>query len=365
MKRNEKIIRISFKSIITNVFLVIFKVIVGSLASSTAIILDGLNNLSDTLSSTATIIGIRLSSKAADKEHPYGHGRIEYFTTLIVSLIVLAAGISALIEAISKIRNPITPNYSALTIIIIIIAIITKIILGSYVKRKGKELDSDTLIAQGNDALFDSILSSSTLIAVLVFLIGNINLEGYISFFIACFIIKNAIEMIKDPINDIIGIRINDDLKEKIRNDINKFEDVHGVYDLMLHNYGPFILIGSVHIEVDDKMTAKDIHKLSKDIEKKIFKKYEIILTIGIYASNNTSKMANKTRNDIENIINKYDTIRELHGLYIDEKNKYISFDLIFDFKEKNIEEVKNDIINKLKDEYPNYKIEIVIDKDV
>ena len=365
MKRNSKIIEISFKSIITNIFLVIFKVIVGALASSTAIILDGLNNLSDTLSSTATIIGIKLSSKEPDKEHPYGHGRIEYFTTIIVSLIVLAAGVVALIEAISKITNPIVPNYSLLTITIIIIAIITKIILGSYVKRKGKDLDSDTLVAQGNDALFDSILSLSTLVAVLVYLFAKVNLEGYISFFIACFIIKNAIEMIKDPINDIIGIRINDSIKEKIRNDINKFEDVKGVYDLMLHNYGPFILIGSVHIEVDDKLTAKDIHKLSKDIENKIYKKYEIILTIGIYASNNTSKLANKTKSNILNITKKYENISQLHGLYIDEKNKYMSFDLIYDFKEKNIEEINKHIINELSKTYPGYKIEITVDKDI
>ena len=365
MKRNINIIKVSIISIITNIFLVIFKVFIGMLSSSTAIVLDGLNNLSDTLSSTATIIGIKLSSKEPDKEHPYGHGRIEYFTTLVVALIVLVAGISALVEAISKIKTPITPSYNIITIIIIIIAVITKIILGTFVKRKGKKLDSDTLIAQGNDALFDSILSLSTLVAVLFYLIARINLEGYISFLIACFIIKNAIEMIKTPINDIIGIRINDDLKEKIRKDINKFEDVHGVYDLMLHNYGPFILIGSVHIEVDDNLSAKDIHKLSKDIEKKIYDKYEIILTIGIYASNNTSKIGNKTKNDILDITKKYENILEIHGLYIDEKEKHISFDLIYDYKEKNIEDINKEIIKELKVKYPDYKINIVIDKDI
>ena len=364
MKRDKQIINVSIKGIITNVFLVIFKVSVGLFAKSTAIVLDGLNNFSDTLSSTATIIGIKLSNKAADKEHPYGHGRIEYFTTIIVAFIVLLAGVAALAESIDKIMNPLEPDHSILTVLIIIVAVITKIILGTYVKRKGKELDSDTLIATGNDALFDSILSSSTLVGAILYILFKINLEGYIGLIIASFIIKNSIEMIKNPINDIIGIRTNDELKEKIIKEINKFDDVNGVYDLLIHNYGPVNLICSVHIEVDDNLTAKQIHKLSKDIEKALYKKYDIITTIGIYASNNTSKVAKKVKENILNIINKYEHIIELHGLYIDEDDKFISFDLIYDFDEKDIEGKNKSIKGDIRNIYPDYKIQIITDKD-
>ena len=365
MKRDKAIILTSVKGIFTNIFLVIFKMIVGLLAKSTAIVLDALNNLSDVLSSVATIIGIKLSNKAPDKEHPYGHGRIEYFTTMVVAIIILVTGVTALFESISKIINPIKPEYSIYTLIIVIIAIITKIVLGTYVKKKGKEFDSDTLIASGNDAIFDSILSLSTLIGALIFIIGHINVEGYIGLIISSFIIKSAIEMFKDPINDIIGKRINEELKGKIVNEIKKYNEVKGVYDLILHNYGPLTMIGSVHIELDDDMTAKEIHTLSKKIEYAIYQKYDIVMTIGIYASNNSSTLGNKIKKDIKKIIKRYENILEVHGFFIDEKEKRVTFDIIYDFDEKDPETINKEIIKELKNTYEDYKFNIIVDKDI
>ena len=365
MKRNEIIIKTSIKGIITNIVLVIFKMFVGLLAKSTAIILDALNNLSDVLSSVATIIGVKLSNKKPDKEHPYGHGRIEYFTTIIVSLIVFAAGAIALRESIDKIIHPNIPEYSIFTLIIIIVSIITKIVLGTYVKKKGKENDSDTLIASGNDAIFDSILSSSTLIAALIFMITKVNVDGYIGLIISSFIIKSSIEMIKNPINDIIGIRINTEMKEKLFKDIKEFKEVHGVYDLILHNYGPINVLGSVHIEVDDSMTAKEIHKLSKQIEAKIYEKYDIIMTVGIYAANTDSKLGKEIKKEIIRISKKYENIIQIHGFYISEKDKFVSFDIIYDFKEENVEKINNEIIDELKSKYKDYNFMIIVDKDI
>jgi divalent metal cation (Fe/Co/Zn/Cd) transporter len=170
--------------------------------------------------------------------------------------------------------------------------------------------------------------------------------------------------MIKNPINDIIGIRTNDELKEKIVKEIKKFDDVNGVYDLLIHNYGPVNLMCSVHIEVNDNLTAREIHKLSKDIEMSLYNKYDIITTIGIYASNNTSKVAKKVKENILKITNKYETILQLHGLYIDEDKKIITFDLIYDFNEKDIEGTNKKIKQELKEIYPEYKVYIIIDKD-
>ena len=365
MKRDTKIINTSIKGIITNIFLVIFKSIVGVISRSTTMVLDALNNLSDTLSSIATIIGIKLANKKPDKEHPYGHGRIEYFTTMIVALIILIAGVIALKESIDKIVHPLDPDYSFVALLVIIVGIFTKIILGTYVKRKGKEYDSDTLVAQGSDALFDAIIALSTLIGAIIFITTKINIEGYIGIIIASFIIKSSIEMFKDPINDIIGIRISDELKEKIIKEITSFKEVKGAYDLILHNYGPISLIGSVHIEIDDELTARDIHKLSKEIEKVIYEKYDIIMTIGIYASNNTSEISNSIKKTIKKLIKNYQNILEIHGLYINEQDRMISFDIIYDYKESNIDNINKEIIDKLKEIYKNYDINIIVDKDI
>ncbi len=364
MRRDIQIVNVSIKAIIANLFLVIIKITTGLFARSTAIVLDGLNNLSDMLSSTATIIGIKLSNKKPDKEHPYGHGRIEYFTTIIVAIIVLAAGVLAFAESIGKIIKPVDPLFELTTVFLITIGIITKIVLGNYVKRKGKKLNSDTLVASGNDAIFDAFLSLSTLISVIIYMLFRINIEGYIGLLISIFIARNALEMIKNPINEIIGLRINDELKKEIIKDIKKFKEVHGVYDLILHSYGPIYLIGSAHIEVNDDLTAKEIHKLSRMIEKEIFEKYDIVMTIGIYTSNNTSEMAKEVKKYVIQLIKKYESIMELHGLYVDEEYKEITFDLIYDYNEQNVEKINQKIINSLKTKYKGYNFYIVVDKD-
>ena len=196
-------------------------------------------------------------------------------------------------------------------------------------------------------------------------MVAKINVDGYIGLIIASFIIKNSIEMIKKPINDIIGIRINDDIKEKLIKDISSFKEVHGVYDLILHNYGPVNILGSVHIEIDDSLTAKEIHKLSKEIERMIYKKYDIIMTIGIYASNTDSKLGKEIKKEIIKISKKYDNILQIHGFYINENDKYVSFDIIYDFEEKEVDKINNEIKNKLKEKYNDYKFTIIVDKDI
>ena len=178
--REKIVIQTSIISIIANLILVGLKAFVGFLANSIAIITDAVNNLSDALSSIITIIGTKLAGKAPDKKHPFGHGRIEYITSLTVSVIVLYAGLTALIESIKKIINPETPDYTTTTIIILIIGILIKFILGLYVKKTGKFVHSDSLLASGTDAFNDAVLSISVLASTIVYMIWQIDLEAYV-----------------------------------------------------------------------------------------------------------------------------------------------------------------------------------------
>ena len=364
MERNKTIIKTSIKGIITNIFLVIFKMIIGLLANSIAIILDAINNLTDVLSSTITIIGTHLSNKAPDKEHPYGHGRIEYFTSIIIGVIILVAGLLSLKESVINIINPTPKKYTIYTLIIIIVAIIVKLLLGSYVKKVGKNINSGCLIASGTDALFDAILSLGTLLAAIIYILFKLNIEGIIGLLISLFIIKSSIELLKETTNELIGTRISSELSQKIKDIITSFKEVEGAYDLILHNYGPIYMVGSIHIEVKDTMTAREIHKLSKEIETIIFKEFSIILTIGIYASNTTDKKSKKIKGDIEKIISKYKEILQLHGFYVDNNSKTINFDIIIDFDTPDKEKIKKQIIKEIKNIYPDYKFYVVIDND-
>ena len=362
MDRGKKIIKVSIIGIIVNIILVIFKAIVGFISNSISIVLDAVNNLSDALSSIITIIGMALASKKPDKEHPYGHGRIEYFASVIIAIIVLIAGLASLNESIVKILNGGSANYSIVSLVIIFVAIFVKLFLGNYFKNEGKKLNSSSLVASGVDALGDALISLSTFIGALISYIWHINLEGYIGILISIMIIKTAIEILKDTVNDMIGIRADADLTKKLRNDIRSYNKVNGVYDLTLHNYGPNNMIGSANIEVNDKMTARDIHKLTKDISIDIFNEYGIILTLGIYASNDTKY--NDTKKDIMKIISKYRKVKQMHGFYVDDDKKVIAFDLIFDFEEKNPEKVRDDIISKIKEKYSKYDFMVILDRD-
>ena len=248
--REKTIIRTSIIGIIANVLLAAFKAVVGLMANSIAIVLDAVNNISDAGSSLITIVGTKLAGREPDKKHPFGYGRIEYLSAMIISVIVLYAGISSLIESVKKIIHPQAADYSALSLIIVAAAVVVKILLGRYVKRVGQRVNSDSLINSGQDASLDSIISASTLAAAAIYLIFHISLEAWLGAVISIVIIKSGIEMLRDTISKILGEHNDLELARQIRQTITGFDGVQGVYDLVLNNYGPDNWNGSVHIEI-------------------------------------------------------------------------------------------------------------------
>ena len=366
MNREKVVIRTSIISILANIFLAGFKAFVGLLANSIAIISDAVNNLSDALSSIITIVGTKLAGKKPDKEHPYGHGRIEYMTSLVVSAIVLYAGITALIESVKKIINPGIVDYSTVTLVILIAAIIVKFALGIYVKKKGKDVNSDSLVASGSDAFNDAILSISVLASAIIYMLFNISLEAYVGVILSCFIIKTGIDLVKESVDNILGVRIESSLARGIKKEVLKEKEVHGAYDLVLHNYGPDTYLGSIHIEVADTLTVADVDKISRSISKNIMEKYGVILhTIGVYSVNTRDKKVMKIQKDIRDIVFSHKGILQMHGFYIDEKEKSISFDIIIDFAVENREEVYREIYDEVQEKYKDYQISITLDVDM
>ena len=364
--REKTVIKTSIISIISNIILALFKASVGLLANSIAIISDAVNNLSDALSSIITIIGTKLAGKAPDKKHPYGYGRIEYMTSLIVSVIVLYAGITSLIESVKKLINPENPDYSTITLIILVAAVLVKFILGIYVKKKGKEVNSDSLLASGQDALNDGVLSISVLLSAVIYMIFKINIEAYVGTLLSVVIIKAGLELIKESVDNMLGTRVESSLSKAIKKDITKEKEVEGAYDLVLNDYGPDKYLGSVHIEVKDTLSVADIDKISRKITKKINEKYGVMLhTIGVYSVNTKDKNIIKTKKEITQIVFSHKGILQMHGFYIDEEEKQISFDIIIDFKINNKEEIYKQIYDEIKEKYKDYKIDITLDIDI
>lgn len=362
MDRNSQIIRTSVIGIIANVLLAAFKAIVGIIANSVAIVMDAVNNLSDALSSVITIVGAKLSQRPADNKHPFGHGRIEYFSAIIIAVIVLSAGITSLIESVKKIFEPVTPTYTATTLIVIIVAIAVKLILGEYVKRKGKQLKSDALTASGSDALFDAAITLTTLISAGIMLIWNVSLDGILSTLISAAIIKAGIEMLASPVNELLGARVPAELTRQIKEEVSAFEGVHGVFDLILHNYGPEVMIGSLHINVYDTLSAYDIHGLSRKISMQMYEKHGIIMSIGIYAISTGENQRTELQSKVMEKLSAHTEIIQIHGFYCSEKEKMFSVDVVPDMSVHNDATLSASLVSELQPLAPDMQVTVVID---
>ena len=343
MSRQDIIVKTSIIGIIVNIILVIFKAFVGLATNSIAITLDAVNNLTDALSSIITIIGAKLAGKAPDKEHPYGYGRIEYFSSVIIAAIVLWAGITAFMESWPKIFTPDVTNYTTVSLIIVAVAVVVKFVLGRYVKGVGEKINSQALVASGSDAFFDSILSLSTLVAAIISIFFHISLEGILGVIISIVIIKASYDMIKETVDSMLGERIDSELS------------------LTLHNYGPESMQGSVHVEIDDNLTALQIHELTRKIAFKIYDEFSIALTVGIYARNDDFK---EIRDDLYEIASKYEEVLEIHGFMAYEDKKLVTFDIIVDF-DADREKVKDEILKEIKALHPDFDYIMIDDFDI
>lgn len=364
--RSKIIIRTSILGIVANAFLSLFKVIVGILSNSIAITLDAVNNMTDAASSIISIIGAKLASKEPDKEHPFGHGRIEYIAALSIAVIILYAGLASLFESFKKIIEPVVPNYTGFTITVVFVATIVKIFLGLYVEKKGAEINSSSLINSGKDALMDAVISFSTLVAAIFYMTLKISLEAYLGFIISLFIIKAGIDMIRNTVSDLLGRKVNNEIANSLKETVTSFKEVYNAHDLMLSDYGPDTYLGSIHIEIDENMLAKDIDELTRNITHKVLKKHNVILTaIGIYSVNNADKEAIKIREDVHRVVSEFKSIIQLHGFYLNKQKKHIHFDVIMDLSEKNPQRIVSKIKTKLNKIYPNYNFYITVDLDL
>jgi len=202
-KRERIVIKTSVIGIITNVFLAGFKTVIGLLSNSIAIVLDAVNNISDAGSSVITIVGTKLAGKAPDKKHPFGHGRIEYLSAMMIAVIILYAGTTSLIESVKQIIRPEIPDYNPTSLIIIAVAVVVKIFLGAYVKKVGQKVKSDSLVNSGADATLDAVISFSTLVAAVVFMIFGLALEAYLGAVISVIIIKSGTLMLMGTISQL------------------------------------------------------------------------------------------------------------------------------------------------------------------
>ena len=363
--REKTIIRTSIIGIIANVLLAAFKAMIGLMAHSIAIVLDAVNNVSDAGSSLITIVGTRLAGREPDKKHPFGYGRIEYLSAMIISVIVLYAGITSFVESVKQIIHPETPDYNTVSLIVVAVAVVVKILLGRYVKGIGQKVKSDSLVNSGEDATLDSIISASTLVAAGVFLLFDISLEAWFGAIISLVIIKSGLEMLRDTISRILGERNDAELARAIRSTVTSFPDVHGAYDLVLNNYGPDTWNGSIHIEVPDTYSADQLDQLIREITLKVLSEHHVILTaIGVYSMNTKDPEIIEAYRKVRDLVLAHEHVKQIHGFYLQAEKKAMRFDIVISFDAKNRQAVWQDTVTDVQKAFPDYQLQVAMDTD-
>ena len=363
--REKIIIKTSLIGIIANVFLAAFKAVVGLMSNSIAIVLDAVNNISDAGSSLITIVGTKLAGKEPDKKHPFGYGRIEYLSAMIISVIVLYAGITSFVESVKQIIHPETPDYNAVSLIIVAVAVVVKILLGRYVKGVGEKVHSDSLINSGEDATLDAVISASTLVAAGIFLIFHVSLEAWLGAIISLVIIKSGVQMLRDTVSQILGERNDTELARSIYATVMSFPNVQGAYDLVLNNYGPDTWNGSIHIEVPDTYSASQLDQLIREITMKVLSDHHVLLTaIGVYSVNTQDEEVIRTREQVRKIVFAHEHVLQMHGFYMLKEQKAMRFDIVISFDAKDRREVYANVIADVRKAFPDYELQVAMDTD-
>lgn len=332
---NDKIVRHqygmlgSIVGIICNIFLFVSKFISGLILKSVSVITDAFNNLSDAGSAIVTLIGFKLASKPPDKEHPFGHGRFEYISGLIVSFIIMLVGLEFLKSSIQKIFHPEQIQFNLISLIILIISIFIKLWLSIFNKKIGKVISSKTIEATSIDSLSDVLTTSATIISIIVTALTDIIIDGYIGAIVACVVLFAGYKIAKDTLEPLIGTGVDPELAKSIHDMVLNYDGIEGMHDLIVHNYGPGKSMASLHAEVPANINIQTSHEIIDKIEKEVAEKLNIFLVIHMDPITINDERVLKIKKSIMDIVKAINMKLDIHDFRIIDGQEQIN--IIFD----------------------------------
>ena len=358
---------ISIVGIVCNIMLFTLKYIIGTLANSISIVSDAFNNLSDCASCLVTLFGYKLASKPADKDHPFGHGRIEYLTSLIIAVIVLLVGIELLKGSVMKIITPEAVAFSIPALLALVFSIAVKFWMSFFNTKLGKKINSTVMIATAKDSRSDVIATTASLIALIASVFTDLPVDGVMGIIVSVFILKAGYEIVKDTVDELLGKPADPEIVEEIKKYVLENEKMLGIHDLVIHNYGPGNMIGSCHIEVASNEDFMVIHDIVDEIERKIMHELKIIMTIHMDPIAIDDELTNNAKALVNGIIKEIDPILSIHDfrLVYGETHTNLIFDLVVPYECKIDNDVLKTMIDeKLSKEQTNYYTVIVFDRE-
>ena len=349
MDRNRRIIINNLICLVMNLILCTTKVLMGRAINSSAIVTDGLNSLSDVISAIFIILFARLAAKKADDAHPFGYGRLEYICSILITMVVIYLGISAIIEAIRSIAVPSDPpNFTWIVVVVMVISMAAKLAYGLVTKKTGEELNSEAMVMTGTGSIYDAIVAASILASIAIYKASGILLEAYLSIIIGALITKTGFDMLGEALTKIIGAPVDPEYRKQIIQMIAMEEGVYNVSSLIIHNYGENNHIASVDIEVDENMKASQIGNISGKLKKKAKDMGLVLTSVGVVGVKTNTPEADMIFDQIIELTRKQDGIIRVQSFRVDFNKKKITFEVVQDHnvkdEEENIEVLKNEV---------------------
>lgn len=350
--------------IIVNLLIAAMKVILGMLANSIAIISEGVNNASDALTSVLTLVGTKLAGKKPDAKHPFGHGRIEYLTSLTIAILIIVTGVEMLISAVGLIFNPEEMDISIVALVAVAISAVIKFFLGIFTIKQGKRADSGALVAVGLDCRNDSFVSVITILSAVVFLVFDFSIDAYVGVFTSLLILKAGVEVLMETLSELLGRPGDAELAAKLYKEIRATEGVLGAADMMLHNYGPEAYSGSVNIEIDHEKTVGEIYEIIHALQLRIMREYKVTMVFGIYAVDNDHEDVKQIRKTIADFVVGQEHVKSFHAVYLDPNSPRLYCDLIVDYDLKDWESLRSEFTAYMGEHFPQNEIVLTVETE-
>lgn len=358
--RNSIIVEFAAIGLAVNLILSVLKIASGLVIGSRAITLDGVNSLTDSISCAFIIVSAFLAKKHADKVHPFGYGRFEYVFSLMFAMFIMYFGVKSIYSAVKDIINgsPL-PNYRLDSLILMAVSCASKFVYGQVARIKGKEIHSPSLIMSGVDSIGDSLVALSILVGMLVQKIFSIAIENYLCILIAIMITRTGYRMMHECFNKILGMRVDPEFGKKIRTMIIMEEGVLNVSNLVIHDYGEGSYVGSVDIQVDEKLTALQISRISSDIKAKAMEMGLNLTSVGVNALNLSSQKEDGIRDNVLMIATKHKSVERIESLNIDLELNCLSFSVVPEFDYPDREEDLKNLNDEISKRFPDMKVEM------
>ena len=358
----------SIVGIFCNVFLFAAKFVIGLVVHSVSVTADAFNNLSDAGSSIISFVGVKMAEKPADKDHPFGHGRIEYIAALVVSFLVLEVGFTFLKDSIGRIRTPESLNFQAVSVAVLILSVAVKLWLGLFNRKLGEKIDSKVMMAVFTDSMGDVITTSATILSLIFFAATGINIDGFVGVGVALVVMWAGVGIARDTLEPLIGQAIDPEVYEQIKHFVERYDGIEGTHDLIVHNYGPGRSMASIHAEVPNDVDIEQSHEIIDRIEREAAKELGLILVIHMDPVETKDENVLAVREDAVEFLKELDPACTLHDFRVVHGEKQINliFDMVvpIDYNDEKKEELKKQLAERLKKKDARYECVITVESD-